>query len=198
MRRLPADRRPALRAWLPVLANFLPVRRTATLVFLLLRRGVDAADWNAFFALSLVAAREPSADPMVSATATNAVSVFDSLVSIFSPSESVDLAIRLRQKIDETRIYRPNLRRPDRHPTRTMSKLVPTVPRPPPNGSCKLHSPFLSSARANENPIPLSRSVVSLWHAIRFQKQGPYAIPLGRVGEEYVDESRTTLLARPL
>ena len=83
LRRLTGDRRPGLQAALSVLAGFLRVRRMATLVFHLVRRGVDAAEWNAFFALSPVAARDPSADPMVSATVTNAVSAFDSLIGIF-------------------------------------------------------------------------------------------------------------------
>ena len=87
--RLTGDRRPVLRAAFSVLASFLPVRRAATLVFLAVRRGADAAEWNAFFALSPVAARDPSADPMVSATVTNAVSAFDSLIGIFSPKGSM-------------------------------------------------------------------------------------------------------------
>lgn len=70
----------------------------ATFVFLVVRRGVVAADWNAFFALSPVAARDPSADPIVSATVTNAVSAFDSLMDIFSPKDLCDLAIRLATK----------------------------------------------------------------------------------------------------
>jgi len=89
LRRLTGDRRTVLRVAFSVLASFLPERRMAKLVFLVMRRGVDAADWNAFLALSPVAARDPSADPMVSATVTNAVSAFDSLIDIFSPKGSM-------------------------------------------------------------------------------------------------------------
>jgi hypothetical protein len=66
--------------------------------FLFFGGGVEAAVWNAFLAVSPVAAREPSADPIVSATAKSVASLFVFFMGIFLGGFCVDSS-PLRRKM---------------------------------------------------------------------------------------------------